>query len=418
MNFPIQLFRAALALTFLPVSLATGFGYVSPVDLILALLFLLAGLKILKSGSLPNLDLRLLLLSFTAFILILIVQYRTGKLGDINILVKYFEFLVVIPLAVSAFRIDASSDKLRLYIVKSIVYAGSFLGVAVFVQFARGAYVSDGASYYIDFFGQYSHKNGLASILAYGVLAAAWCFIYTKRNKFVFLGLLQFLVIAFIGARSATLICLAFVPLLFMLAKGASAKKIFRTLILVVVGAFLLYVLALTGVFGEQLARFGELSNTSTDEVTASTSRLLLWGFAIQKIVASPWFGNGFGTFSYEGDGWLDGMYEPHNNVLQITYAGGFVMLALLVIIFVPAFRRLWKQTANRVFFFMLMSYLINTLFGIIWTRGDGHLFWMIFFCATLFPARSTRATFAASTRASFAASARAASNTRLPDVS
>jgi len=206
-----------------------------------------------------------------------------------------------------------------------------------------------------------------------------------KKKIFAILGLMQFLVIVFIGARSATLVGIVLAPMLFMFSKGLSVSKIIRNIFIIIIAATLVYGVLLSGLFGDQLARFSELSDTNTDDVTASTSRILLWQFAIDKISGSLWFGNGFGTFSYVGEGWLDGMYEPHNNILQITYAGGAVVLMMFMFMIGRGLKRLWISKIGRVYFFILLSYLVNTMVGIIWTRGDGHLFWLLFFGSILF---------------------------------
>ena len=141
------------------------------------------------------------------------------------------------------------------------------------------------------------------------MLASIWCYVDQKKKIFAILGLMQFLVIVFIGARSATLVGIVLAPMLFMFSKGLSVSKIIRNIFIIIIAATLVYGVLLSGLFGDQLARFSELSDTNTDDVTASTSRILLWQFAIDKISGSLWFGNGFGTFSYVGEGWRDGMY-------------------------------------------------------------------------------------------------------------
>ena len=87
--------------------------------------------------------------------------------------------------------------------------------------------------------------------------------------------------------------------------------------------------------FSGQLARLQELQQTDTRKVNASNSRLLLWAFAIDKIARSPFIGWGYDTFHYVGVGWLNGMYEPHNWILQITYANGVIGFSIFLMIII-----------------------------------------------------------------------------------
>ena len=67
------------------------------------------------------------------------------------------------------------------------------------------------------------------------------------------------------------------------------------------------------------------------------------------------------------------------------TYAGGAVVLMMFMFMIGRGLKRLWISKIGRVYFFILLSYLVNTMVGIIWTRGDGHLFWLLFFGSILF---------------------------------
>ena len=212
----------------------------------------------------PSADFSIVVASLAVFALIFIIQYRSGAIGDVNIIVKYFLFLVIIPLVVNVFRMDANSGQLKNAVPKIVSYSGASLACAVLIQYLRGQYVADSGSYYIVFFGQYAHKNGLASILIYGVLASIWCYVDQKKKIFAILGLMQFLVIVFIGARSATLVGIVLAPMLFMFSKGLSVSKIIRNIFIIIIAATLVYGVLLSGLFGDQLARFSELSDTNT----------------------------------------------------------------------------------------------------------------------------------------------------------
>lgn len=77
MSLTHRIYLAAIATSFLPFSFATGFGYVSPVDALLGVLFLFALAKTLKDGCLPSADFSIVVASLAVFALIFIIQYRS-----------------------------------------------------------------------------------------------------------------------------------------------------------------------------------------------------------------------------------------------------------------------------------------------------------------------------------------------------
>jgi O-antigen ligase len=154
---------------------------------------------------------------------------------------------------------------------------------------------------------------------------------------------------------------------------------------LFIFGAVVGFVILLlnSGLLDSQIARIANIS-TDTSDVTASSSRVILWRYAIDHIRKHPFLGYGYSTFFYRSDDWMNGIAEPHNNVLQIAYAGGLIGLVAFIIFLTFAFK---KQSDEPLAIFLRLvsaAYICNTFVDIIWTRGDGHLFWLLLFANAL----------------------------------
>ncbi|MDR0181662.1 O-antigen ligase family protein [Lysobacter sp. UC] len=268
---------------------------------------------------------------------------------------------------------------------RALAVAGALISSIVIFQAARGSAVSDGSAVYIELFGGLVNKNGMASILLYGVVSSAWLAVNGKRRYWI-LCIYQIAVTFYIGARSATLVAAVMVV---SVALAVSPNR--RSILLRIVGFGLaIAVAAITivqsGMFADRVSRMAELVHLDANELTAASSRLLLWNAAWEEFVRSPWIGHGNGTFSYSGGNWLDGMYEPHNSVLQVLYSGGVVgMFCFSGLIFFGFMKGDMRR--KKLCLLLLAAYLLNSMVGIIWIRGDGHLFWLIFFLMAIAPA-------------------------------
>lgn len=386
-----QLLLLTLFAAFVPYSWQTPIGYVSLIDCLVLVSFAASVASVLRTGRVVRFKPRILFLSFFAYAMIVLTQLINSVNADTSILIKYFVFLVVIPLLMAFEGINLRRESLVRRIPVVLAFAGLMLAIIVFIQLLRGAVKSDGASYYVSFFGQAVNKNGMANILMFGTLGSVWC-IRQGRAKWYW-AITSFLIATtfYIGARAATLVDLIMVSIV-----ALSGKRITLTMVAVAIGClvmciFLGFVIIQLGLFSGQIGRLIELSNTNTSDVTASSSRILLWHFAVEKIIKSPWIGNGYGTFSYAGGGWLDGMYEPHNNVLQILYAGGSIGFLSFAVLIILGFKGGRRTSDGRFVVLITIAYLLSTCVDIIWVRGDGHLFWLLFFLVGLTPG-STKA--------------------------
>lgn len=330
-------------------------------------------------------------LSIASFCAVFISQAANGLTSDVSILIKYFVFLVAIPTAMAFGGVNLNANALVKKVPTVLSIAGTIVATVAIVQIFRGSVRAGEGAYYIDFFGQLVNKNGLALILMYGLLASAVCAAH-RRNKFYIAACVYQLAVTFyIGARAATLVDLILIQTIYLYFSKITTTRLILYVLAMALGAILVFGLAESGVAGAQIQRLVQVTDTDTSTVTASTSRVLLWIFALHEIAKSPWMGSGYGTFSYVGNGWLDGMYEPHNNILQIMYAGGVIGFSVFLVLIFLGMRTGFRMSNGRPVAMILMGYLLSTLVDIIWVRGDGHIFWLLFFLIALTPKEIVR---------------------------
>ena len=384
-----KLFMAALIAAFIPYSWLTPLGYVSIVDCSVFIFFVASSAHALSRGVIHRQDFSVVTLSFVAYCLIFLAQALNGVVGDVSILIKYFVFLIVMPLGLAFSGLPINTRHTLDKIPRVLSIAGTVMSFVVLFQICRGAVRAGGGAYYIEFFGQFVNKNGLALTLMFGVLGSAICAIVRKSRVFGAMCVFQLAITFYIGARAATLVDILLIQVIyFYFSKITMARMVFYILAMSF-AAMSIFVLAESGLAGDQIQRLIQVANTDTSTVTASTSRILLWLFALNEIGRSPWLGSGYGTFSYGGGGWLDGMYEPHNNILQITYSGGVIGLSAFLVLIVMGMRKGFMRRSSQPVAIILSGYLLSTLVDIIWVRGDGHIFWLMFFLVALAPKAS-----------------------------
>lgn len=381
-----KLFLFALIAAFIPYSWSTPLGYVSLVDCAVFIFLTVSLASAFSKGAIRRPSMVVMGLSMASFCAVLISQAANGLTSDVSILIKYFVFLVAIPTAMAFGGVNLHAAALVRRVPSVLSVAGTIVATVALVQIFRGSVRAGEGAYYIDFFGQLINKNGLALILMYGLLASAVCAVH-RRNKFYIAACIYQLAITFyIGARAATLVDLILIQAIYLYFSKITATRLILYVLAMALGCLLVFGLAESGLAGAQIQRLVQVANTDTSTVTASTSRILLWVFALHEIAKSPWIGSGYGTFSYVGNSWLDGMYEPHNNILQIMYAGGLIGFSIFLVLVFFGMRTGFKISNGRSIAMILMGYLLSTLVDIIWVRGDGHIFWLLFFLVALTP--------------------------------
>ena len=378
---PVQL---CLISAFVPISLSTPAGFVSLVDLAVFALFSIGVMRAVARARQGNYDFSVIILSVFALFLVVLSQSLSAGAGSFSIILKYTEFLFLIPLGLALNGVASEEYGARADVVSALAVSGTILAIVSLIRILTGHYQGQLGTYYIDFFGTAVNKNGLGAMLIFSLFAAVWASISGRSRWFTLAWIVQYAFIAFIGNRSATLVGAGGILYAYFFASKVSlSRKSVYAAVLLVVSLMFSGAVSL-GLFSAQVDRLISLANTDTSNVTASTSRILLWEFGIKKFLEQPMLGWGYGTFSYEGRGWLYGMYEPHDSVIQILYAGGLLGFGAFAILLATGLLRRRTGTGSDFYKFAATGYLLNSLVAIIWVRLDGHLFWIIFFLCAL----------------------------------
>jgi O-antigen ligase len=120
--------------------------------------------------------------------------------------------------------------------------------------------------------------------------------------------------------------------------------------------------------------------NLNESEINSEYSRIELWRYAFSLIQNNLFFGIGMGNFVWPFGGFLEGIREPHNGLLQILLESGIFGLISFFIIHYYIFRgKSLNSTLIGNFKRMLFIYLFFSFVSILWVSGDGHLYWFIF---------------------------------------
>ena len=83
-------------------------------------------------------------------------------------------------------------------------------------------------------------------------------------------------------------------------------------------------------------------------------------------------------------------MYEPHNFVIQLLYSGGILSTTIFAILIFMLFKKKVGRYAH-IAVLTCVCYLSNMMFGIIFVRGDGHLFSFLMCCCIFGLSAATR---------------------------
>ena len=296
--------------------------------------------------------------------------------------IKYSIFLLLLPLTLwLSMSLGIRPDPGAVF--ATVTRCGNLFLLWVLLSLALGQSGGSGDEFAIHILGQPVYKNQLGHYLVFVSIAnfLSWCLRHQARFLLPFaLAILTSLALDVRGPVAASLMVAFYTYLRFFgLRPGAVLGIVAMGLLAVLLGVLVI----LSGLFEAQLSRFSELSTMSDagDTVSSTQSRLLLWAFGWRMMLENPVFGVGHGGFFYnEGEGWLYGMYQPHNNLVQIGAEGGFLgLLLFLALLWAGISRRDVPRevTALRI---LAAAYLVTTLVDIIWVRGTGHLFWALFF--------------------------------------
>ncbi len=380
-----------IAFSFIPYSVSTPLGFLSPVDFIAVLFLLSAGLKALSGQRIQRSNQLILIASGLTFLTVLLSQtFSSQGLNVVSPIVKYAIFLLFIPLGLYISGLNCYSGNKTVDVPATISWSGLCLAIFVLIQIARGKTQGGHGSYYVLLIDTYINKNELGNYFVFGTVAAAWKCLRDGRRMYIAFAIFQLAITAYSGARSSTICGAAGLLIVYLGTPRPSGKRLSEiALALGALTAFAVFVLG-SGLFSDQLARFGESRTEASGGISSTGARLVLWPYAWSHILENPILGLGYGKFLYQSNDWMNGLAEPHNNVLQILYAGGWIGLlsfALLLSLSVLPHR------AGRTASFMaicMIGYILNTFADIIWTRGVGHLFWILTFSLAFSPNRAT----------------------------
>jgi O-antigen ligase len=379
----ILVYQAGLLSCLVPYSFNTPLGFLSTIDLVLAAFFGCSILYAITRSNLIHLNVPILSLSLFTLVLIVTSQIYTGHAYNISPVIKYSVFLFVIPLSMTLSGIETKSLAANANLPAVVSIGGSLLALASTIQILRHEYATNDGVFYIEFFGNLLQKNWLGCMLTFGTIAATWEWVVNRQRLHAVAALFQLFIIAFIGARSSTLVAIAASSLIFLFMDPRGHKDFYRRLFIFAAVLVLAALLLSSGLLDSQIARIANIS-TDTSDVTASSSRIILWRYAIDHIRKHPFLGYGYSTFFYQSDDWMNGIAEPHNNVLQIAYAGGLIGLATFFIFLIFALMKRSDEPLGTFLRLASAAYICNTFVDIIWTRGDGHLFWLLLFANAL----------------------------------
>lgn len=380
------LFPLAIFCAFIPISLPTPVGYISPIDLILVLMSVLA---VINAVTVPlyfsSRAKRMLILSILTYLLWIILCVTNGQPLDLSSYIKYFIFMIMIPVLI-AVNIPANRHGyFGLSIASIFSFSGLVLALVAVLQIARGQALSDsGDAYYIILLGQLVHKNTVGALLVYGTIGAAWCGFKGNSILHVLIAAFQVMVTLLIGNRSSFLVEVIFSAYI-VFTSGMNLRTLKIILVFTGLGVVAGTAIVSTGLLDAQIERLTSLSQVGNGEMTDASSRLTLWSYAWNLIVQQPLNGYGFGNFLYSADDWLDGRIEPHNAILQIIYNVGFVGFSTFLVMFLIGLRGRNRGSSDNVpLMLMMFGYVVNAMVGIIWIRGEGHLFWILFFLISM----------------------------------
>ena len=159
---------------FVPVSIQTPIGFLSAVDICVALLFPVALFTGSRARSVTSVRLKPLFAAALTFLYLAVAQVLFSNKADATAISKFFIFLVFIPLTFAIGGINARTIVSRVDVPANISRAGGIIAVLLFVQIARGQTHGSEAVLYVDLFGVQVSKNGMGQMMVISTISAAW----------------------------------------------------------------------------------------------------------------------------------------------------------------------------------------------------------------------------------------------------
>lgn len=375
------IFCLVLASCFVPVSLETPVGFLSVCDLTLLVATVHSVAATVYRGRLQPADLGVVVLAGLSVGLAAISQAQ-ADLAAFSPILKFIVFLVVVPAYLICAGTTVVAHTRPHLVCLTVTSAAVLLCLITLLQVVTGATVSGAeGTYYLVMFGQVVNKNAIGLLSLFGTVSAAWlAFVLGRRLHLVSIVLIISASLV-IGARTATLVDVLAVATIY----GFFPRPELRRLaILAGLCALMLPLAIWLSPHVPQLSRLSAFLLVSDAAIGSTTARLMLWDYALNQLAQSPWLGFGYDNFRYPGETWFKDILEPHNNLLQLAYAGGWLGVSSFALLLLVGLGKRMSSPWAVVGRLMLAAYLIGTLGDIVWLRHSGHLFWLIFFALAL----------------------------------
>lgn len=382
----------AIFFSFYPFPIASGINLSAP-DLIIFFGFLI-NIIFKFRDSIRFLTFKLLF-PYALFITISVTASNITNLNtDIGFspIIKYSLYCLIIPIFFSSvipreINIDRADDIINKLIKNSCLSGFIFCCVLLtFVGFGIVEYDSSG-NYYI-----YQYHKNASGVLLFFSASFGFIAILTTRHYLGYITLgLSIIILLLTGSRAYFLALIGFIASCLIM-KSNGGLRLIKNLALFTTLSIAILLLGWSiapDILNTQVDRFQELLVSPEDEVNSANSRFVLWAIAINDFLQNPLLGIGYGGFNPNLGGFFDGITDPHNALLQIMGQGGIIGLTSFGLLFYNygKLRRLNSNLmAGKYISSILIFYIIAGMFGIIWVRGDGHIFWMLFwFTAIVF---------------------------------
>ena len=244
---------------------------------------------------------------------------------------------------------------LKVFVVANALALLLILFIAAYKAIDAGAfyYIPEGSKSKVYFFTYVSlaqplmHPGYLSTYFGIAILSAIFLFITKSVRKWLWLGLLIWLFLGMILVQGRINILALFVVLSLGGLVAAIRLKRYKWLFIPAIPAFLFVVLL---AFGNKAikARFLQMPDFNYnisgthEDFNSATYRLAEWTCAADVINQNPVKGVGIGSNTqalmkaYENRGFWEGLrqgFNAHNEYLEIAMIGGFIGLALLILL-------------------------------------------------------------------------------------
>jgi O-antigen ligase len=370
-------------------SFRTAAGFVSLADVIIgaALIFYLA--VYLYKSHLDTPNIKVVIFSLIAFCLISISTKVVNSGLEISPIVKYGVFLILIPLTFWLSGNSSPSSQLYQRVLSLYTNCGNLLLGYVITCLLLGFHSGVGDNFQINLFDQPIYKNQIGEFLIY--ISSANLISFGLKKKLIYLILFFATIVCciFLDVRGPIVAALVMSVIIYIKLFKINAHELLRFAGISCALVLTIYIVYLSGLLDKQFDRLIHFADTSTinhKNISSSASRLILWQYAAGLVAQFPFFGVGYGGFFYDQTrGWLYGMNAPHNNILQIMSEGGLIGFGAFALLLIFGLTNKINDRYALSVKLIAVSYLVTTLVDIVWVRGTGHLFWILFYLVALY---------------------------------